>query len=75
MRHKQYFVLYDSDKKVCGSYEHEAGNASTIKSAKGVIRRVREIDKDNNPRNFRIYDCLADVDKATNFVPCVYREN
>lgn len=72
---KQYFVMYTSDQKICGEYEHVAGNAGTLRSAKSVIKKVRESDKDNNPRNFKVFDSWADLDEKTNFVPCVYQEN
>ena len=42
---KQYFVEYESDKMICGSYNHTAGNASTINSAKSIIRKIRKILK------------------------------
>lgn len=71
---KQYFVEYESDRKVCGSYTHDAGSASTIRSAKTIIRNVRKHQADENPRNFKVYDCWADIDPATNHVPCVYEE-
>ena len=73
--HKQYFVEYESDKRICGSYNHIAGNASTINSAKSIIRKIRKMLAEENPRNFRVYDCWADVDEETNFVPCVYAES
>lgn len=73
--HKQYFVEYESDKMICGSYNHTAGNASTINSAKSIIRKIRKMIAEENPRNFRVYDCWADVDEKTNFVSCVYAES
>jgi hypothetical protein len=72
--HKQFFIEYESDRMICGSYNHTGGNASTIKSAKAIIKNVRRLDAEHNPRNFRVYDCWADVDPATDFVPCVYAE-
>lgn len=72
--HKRYFVEYESDKKVCGGYNHPGGNASTIKSAKSIIRNLRKQVAEENPRNFRIYDSLGEIDEITNFVPCVYSE-
>ena len=73
--HKQYFIQYESDKMICGSNVHTDGNASTINSAKSIIRKLRKMLSDENPRNFRVYDCWADVDENTNFVPCVYSED
>ena len=73
--HKQYFIQYESDKMICGTNIHTDGNASTIKSAKSVIRNIRKRIAEENPRNFRVYDCWADVDENTNFVPCVYSED
>ena len=72
--HKQYFVEYESDKRICGSYNHTAGNASTINSAKSIIRNIRKTMAEYNPRNFRVYDSDGEIDEATNFVPCVYME-
>ena len=72
--HKQYFIEFESDRKVCGSYRHPGGNASTVKSAKAVIRNLRRLEADQKPRNFRVYDSLGEIDEATNFVPCVYAE-
>ena len=72
--HKQYFVEYESDRKICGSYNHPGGNASSIKSAKAIIQKIRSQCAKNNPRNFRVYDSLGEIDAATNFVPCVYFE-
>lgn len=72
--HKQYFIEYESDRMICGSYNHPGGNASTIKSAKASIRAIRQQQAEHNPRNFRVYDSLGDIDPATDFVPCVYAE-
>ncbi len=72
--HKQYFVEYESDNRICGSYNHTAGNANTINSAKSIIRKIKKMLAEENPRNFRVYDCWADVDEETNSVPCVYSE-
>ena len=73
--HKQYFIQYESDKMICGSNVHTDGNASTINGSKSVIRNIRKRLAGENPRNFKVYDCWADVDKNTNFVPCVYSED
>ena len=85
MRRKQFFVLYESDRfdrkmwnRETGEYGcnlHEAGNASTLRSAKAIIGNIRRNHADENPRNFSVYDCWAEVDPATNFVPCVYAED
>ena len=84
--HKQYFVEFESDKfdKLSynhetddyGSYIHFAGNASTLKSAKSVIRNARKNPSwaADHPRNFKVYDCWADIVPETNHVPCVYFE-
>lgn len=73
----RYFVRYESDKVVCGSNDHMLCNASSIKSAKAAIRieRQKEYIAAYNPRNFRVYDCWADVDPETQHVPCVYQED
>lgn len=83
---KQYFVEYESDrydsraydreKGDYGSYNHYYGShASTIKTAKTYINKIRKEYAAENPRNFRIYDSWADVDPLTNHVPCVYQED
>lgn len=72
--HKQYFVEYESDRKICGSYNHPGGNASSIKSAKAIIQKIRSLCAESNPRNFRVYDSMGEIDADTNFVPCVYFE-
>lgn len=74
MKTKQYFVEFTSDTRCCGSYQHGAGNAGSIKSAKSIIRNMRKMYADTNPRDFCVYDRWADVDPKTNFVPCVYSE-
>lgn len=71
---KQYFVEYESDRIVCGSKIRTAGRASTIRSAKSIIRNIRKNYAEENPRNFKVFDSWADVDEETNFVPCVYEE-
>ena len=71
---KQYFVEFESDKIVCRSKIHIACRASTIKSAKSIIRNIRKNYAEENPRNFKVFDSWADVDEETNFVPCVYEE-
>lgn len=72
---KQYFVRYESDKTVCGSNDHPAGAASSLKSAKAVIRSIRKNYAEQNPRNFRVYDTWAELDPKTNHTPIIYSEN
>lgn len=72
---KRYSMRYESDERVCGSYDQEYGMASTIKTAKGYISKCRKKMAHFNPRNFRIYDHWADVDPKTDYVPCVYQED
>lgn len=73
---KQYFLEYESDRIICGTNNHSYGtHASTLRTAKGYIGKVRKLQASENPRNFRIYDCWADVDPETDFVPCVYHED
>ena len=76
---KRYSLHYESDEhnpfSNIGEYEHIYGNASTIKTAKQYIIRVRKTEARHNPRNFRIYDHFADVDPSTDYVPCVYHED
>lgn len=76
---KRYSLHYESDERNpfsnIGEYEHIYGNASTIKTAKQYISRVRKTEARHNPRNFRIYDHWVDVDPSTGYVPCVYHED
>lgn len=82
---KQFFVEYESDKYNRGMWDRQtkdygsniwfAGNASTIRSAKSIIRNIRKEYAEVNPRNFKVYDGWADVEPETDFVPCVYAEN
>ena len=69
---KRYFVEYESDKVVCGSNKHEYCRTNTLKTAIGVAKRVKKELADQNARNVRVYDCFAELDPATNFVPCVF---
>ena len=39
---KQYFMEYESDRKVCGGYSHVWGFASSIKTAERVYRQVQK---------------------------------
>lgn len=77
---KRYTLQYESDKRNpssnVGEYEHFYGaDASTIKTAKQYIRRVRKTEAQHNPRNFRIYDTYADIDPITDYAVCVYQED
>ena len=82
---KQFFVEYESDRYNRGMWNKQtnyygcnvwnAGNASTIRSAKSIIRNVRKNHAEENPRNFKVYDSWADVEPETDFVPCVYAED
>ena len=69
--HKRYFVRYVSDQMICGSYDHLAGSASTLKSAKSIISGVKKDLSRYNPRHFRVYDSDGEIDRETNFVPVV----
>lgn len=71
---KRYSMCYESDEVICRSTNHHYGYASTLKTAKQYISKVRKNEADRNPRNFRIYDHWADIDPLTGFVPCVYHE-
>lgn len=73
---KQFFIMFESDRVVCGSNDHILCNASTIKSARAAIRsaRKKEYIAEHNPRNFRVYDSWADVPEDQH-VPCVYQED
>ena len=72
MGHKRFFVRYESDKMICGNYNHFGGNASTIKSAKSIINSIKRELVADNPRRFRVYDTESEIDESTNFVQCVY---
>ena len=52
---KQYYVWYENDRVVCGSNGHTASGASTLRSARSVIRNIRKNDG-YHPRNFKVYD-------------------
>ena len=81
---KRYFVMFKSDRfeknmwdierQEYGSYDHDYGSASSIKTCKGYISRIKKLYATENPRDFRIYDSWADVDPVTDHVPYVYRE-
>lgn len=70
---KRYVMRYDSDRRVCGGYTHTWGYSSTIQGAKNLISRCKREDKENNPRNFCVYDTEAEVPEGQH-VPCVYAE-
>lgn len=72
---KQYYLQYESDRVICGSNDHEWGRASTVKTARGYISKVRKTLHSENPRNFRIYDAFGEVEPTTNHAPCVYQED
>ena len=65
---KRYFVLYDDDVRKNQLW----ASASSIKTAKSYVRKVRNYHPELNPRNIRIFDGDADVDSASSFVPCIY---
>ena len=71
---KRYFMEYESDRKICGSYSHIWGFASTIKTAKSYINRCRKAEVEYNPHNFRVYDTQGDAPEGQH-VPCVYQED
>ena len=70
---KRFYMEYESDKKVCGDYNHIYGFASTLKTAKSYIGRCKRNCTDENPRNFRVYDTAGECGENEH-VPCVYRE-
>lgn len=71
---KRFYTEFESDKVVCHSNTHIAGFASSIKTAKGYIGKTRKMDTQYNPRNFRIYDTLGELNESGH-VPCVYKES
>lgn len=80
---KRYFVEYksakfdklhyDPDTGEYGSYWHFYGNASTLRTAKNYISKIRRERADENISEFRIYDSWGDC-APDEHVPCVYRE-
>lgn len=55
---KRFYIRYEDDKKVCGSYEHNYCSASKLSTAKNIARRVKaEVE---NARNIRVYDIEQD---------------
>lgn len=77
--HKQFFVQATVVRTLAHNgapYVDTAqiGNASTLKSAKAMISKFRRENQKYCPSDFEVYDCWADVDPKTGFVPCVYEE-
>lgn len=71
---KQYSVYYTSDRTICNSNEHFYGYASSFKTAKSYIGRIKRTEAEHNPRDFKIFDQFADV--ADNEpIPCIYQED
>lgn len=68
----RYFVVCEHENSICGEHNSIVGRASTIKSAKSIICKIRKGAFYVNPHNFKIFDSFGDVDEQTNFVPCVY---
>ena len=77
--HKQYFITgYEigmANNNFIYSRQVNIGNASTLASAKAMISRYRRARQGSSPQNFNVYDCWAEVDEETGFVPCVYHED
>lgn len=71
---KQYSVYYESNEMVCRSNDHFYGYASSIKTARSYIGRIKKNYSKYNPRNFRIYDQWADVEDDEP-IPCIYQED
>lgn len=76
---KRFSVFFDSDRinhfSNIGEHNHYYMDASSIKTAKGYISKIKKTFAEDNPRNFRIYDTWGDVDPATDFVPLVYQRD
>ncbi len=70
---KRYYLEYDNDRKVCGSQSHIWGYASSVKTAKNYITKCRELDAENHPRNFRVYDTQGETEDGQ-YAMCVYSE-
>ena len=82
---KRYCIEFETDKPNGYRYDFKtdsyiktnirtAGYASTLSSAKSVIRNMKKNPEYENPRNFKVYDTFADVEEETNYIPCVYEE-
>lgn len=72
---KRYYMMFQSDKTICGSNEHVYSMSNSISGAKSSIKRCRKMFESDRPRNFRIYDTMSEIDPKTNFVQCVYQED
>ena len=76
--HKQFFVeCYEIVTLANGcpvGVTRTIGNASSLKTAKAIISKYRRSHQDRMPQDFKVFDCWADVDADTNFVPCVHSE-
>ena len=70
---KRYFMEYESDKMICGSYRRVYGFSNSIRTCKNYISRVKKECAEDNPRKFKIYDTLGEC-KENEHVPCVYEE-
>ena len=70
---KRYYTEFECDKVVCRSNIHHAGAASTLKTAKSYIGKMRKMYAEYNPRNFKIYDTWGECEENEH-VPCVYEE-
>lgn len=69
---KRYYMVYESDERICGDYSHVWASASAFKTAKGYITRCKKVEAQYNPRNFKIYDlCQAE---ENGHAKCVYGE-
>ena len=57
---KRYYIRYESDKVVCRSNEHTYCNASTLKTACNIAKRIKKELATENARNIRVYDLMQD---------------
>lgn len=53
---KRYVLYYKSDRKICGSFEHEGGRANSEKTIKQYISKIKKDQAEYNPRNFYVID-------------------
>jgi hypothetical protein len=53
---KRFILYYESDRKICNSYEHEGGRANSQKTIKQYISNIKRDQAEYNPRNFYIVD-------------------
>ena len=76
--HKQFFVRAYEVRTLQNGCPYgrtvDIGNASSLKSAKSMISKYRRENQEYEPQDFEVFDCWAEVDKETGFVPCVYKE-